>query len=322
MYKVPLYFAIFAAQKTQNMSLLAIGTLAFDDVFTPHGEVRGIEAGSCTYIAMAATYFTRPVQLVSVIGDDYNNDFLADLERRGADLEGVEVIEGGKSFFWAGRYHDDMMGRDTLETQLNVLADFDPKVPAAYRDTDYVMLGNLTPAVQSAVIDQMEGRPKLIALDTMNFWMDVALDDLKAVLKRIDILIINDEEARQLSGERSLLTAAAEIVEMGPKILIIKKGEHGALLFSGDQVFSAPALLLPTVIDPTGAGDTFAGGLMGYLAATNDTSFDNLKRAVIYGSAMASFVVEDFGTRRMQGLDREQIDRRVARFVELMNVKL
>ncbi|MBB4079642.1 sugar/nucleoside kinase (ribokinase family) [Lewinella aquimaris] len=304
------------------MSLLAVGTLAYDDVYTPFGEVKQIEAGSCTYIAMAATYFAQPVQLVSVIGGDYNDAFLADLERRGADLEGVEVIPDGKSFYWAGRYHDDMMGRDTLDTQLNVLADFDPKVPESYRNTDYVMLGNLTPSVQSRVIDQMAHRPKLIALDTMNFWMDVALDDLKEVLKRIDVLIINDEEARQLSGELSLLTAAAKIVEMGPKILIIKKGEHGALLFEEDKVFYAPALLLAKVVDPTGAGDTFAGGLVGYLAATDDLSFENLKRAVIYGSAMASFVVEDFGTRRMQNLDREQIDARVARFVELMNVSL
>ena len=304
------------------MPLLAVGTLAYDDVYTPYGEVKMIEAGSCSYIAMAATQFVHPVQLVSVIGGDYNDDFLADLQRRGADLEGVEVIEDGKSFFWAGRYHDDMMGRDTLDTQLNVLADFDPKVPESYRSTDYIMLGNLTPAVQARVIDQLDRRPKLIALDTMNFWMDIALADLKAVLKRIDILIINDEEARQLSGELSLLTAAAKIVELGPKILIIKKGEHGALLFEEDQVFSAPALLLPKVVDPTGAGDTFAGGLMGYLAATDDTSFDNLKRAVIYGSAMASFVVEDFGTRRMQALDKDQIDQRVRRFVDLMNVAL
>ena len=302
------------------MSLLAVGTLAYDDVYTPYGEVKQIEAGSCSYIAMAATQFVQPVQLVSVIGGDYNDDFLADLQRRGADLEGVEVIPDGKSFFWAGRYHDDMMGRDTLDTQLNVLADFDPKVPEAYRNTDYIMLGNLTPAVQAQVIDQLTHRPKLIALDTMNFWMDIALDDLKAVLQRIDILIINDEEARQLSGELSLLQAAAKIVALGPQILIIKKGEHGALLFRGDQLFSAPALLLPKVVDPTGAGDTFAGGLMGYLAATDDTSFDNLKRAVIYGSAMASFVVEDFGTRRMQTLDRAQIDQRVHRFVDLMNV--
>ncbi len=303
------------------MSLLAIGTIAYDDVATPFGSVKMIEAGSCTYIAMAATHFAKPVQLVSVIGGDYNQDFLDDLERRGADLEGVEVIPDGKSFFWSGRYHDDMMGRDTLDTQLNVLADFDPKVPPSYRKTEYVMLGNLTPAVQSKVIDQMEGKQKMIALDTMNFWMDIAMDDLKAVLKRIDILIINDEEARQLSGELSLLTASEKILAMGPEVLIIKKGEHGALLFKDGKVFSCPALLLPKVVDPTGAGDTFAGGLMGYLAASDDTSFDNLKRAIIYGSAMASFVVEDFGTRRMQTLDRAQIDQRVAQFAELMQVE-
>ncbi len=302
------------------MSLLAVGTIAYDDVFTPYGEARMIEAGSCTYIAMAATHFAKPVQLVSIIGEDYNLDFLEDLKRRGADLEGVEVVEGGKSFFWAGRYHDDMMGRDTLDTQLNVLADFDPKLPANYRNADYVMLGNLSPQVQSTVIDQLESKPKLVALDTMNFWMDIAMDPLKEVLKRIDVLIINDEEARQLSGELSLLKAAAKIVDMGPRILIIKKGEHGALLFDGDKLFSAPALLLPTVVDPTGAGDTFAGGLMGYLAATDDTSFDNLKRAIIYGSAMASFVVEDFGTRRMQGLTKEMIDQRIQQFAELIKV--
>lgn len=302
------------------MSLLAVGTIAYDDVFTPYGEARMIEAGSCTYIAMAATHFARPVQLVSIIGDDYNLDFLEDLKRRGSNLDGVEVIEGGKSFFWAGRYHDDMMGRDTLDTQLNVLADFDPKLPASYRNPDYVMLGNLSPQVQATVIDQLDNKPKLIALDTMNFWMDIAMEPLKEVLKRIDVLIINDEEARQLSGELSLLKAAAKIVDMGPRILIIKKGEHGALLFDGDKLFSAPALLLPTVVDPTGAGDTFAGGLMGYLAATDDTSFANLKRAIIYGSAMASFVVEDFGTRRMQGLTKEMIDARIQQFAELIKV--
>ena len=307
--------------KRLKMSLLAIGTIAYDDVYTPFGEVKMIEAGSCTYIAMAATQLVKPVQLVSIIGGDYNQDFLEDLKRRGADLEGVEVVPDGKSFYWAGRYHDDMMGRDTLDTQLNVLADFDPKVPAAYRNADYVMLGNLSPQVQSTVIDQLESKPKLIALDTMNFWMDIAMEPLKEVLKRIDVLVINDEEARQLSGELSLLKAATKIVEMGPRILIIKKGEHGALLFDGDKLFSAPALLLPEVVDPTGAGDTFAGGFMGYLAATDDTSFANLKRAIIYGSAMASFVVEDFGTRRMQGLTKEMIDGRIQQFIDLINVE-
>lgn len=302
------------------MSLLAVGTLAFDDISTPYGRADMIVGGSCTYISLAASYYTKPVQLVSVIGEDFPDEDLNDLKARGADLEGVEMKKGEKSFFWAGRYHDDMMGRDTLDTQLNVLADFDPKLPASYRNTDYVMLGNLTPAVQMQVIEQMESKPALIALDTMNFWMDVALEELLEVLKRIDILIINDEEARQLSGELSLLKAATKIVEMGPQTLVIKKGEHGALLFHGEQIFSAPALLLPKVVDPTGAGDTFAGGLMGYLAAADDLSFDNLKRAIVHGSALASFVVEDFGTRRLKTLDHDQIQARVQEIAELISV--
>ncbi|MEO0625654.1 MAG: PfkB family carbohydrate kinase [Bacteroidota bacterium] len=304
------------------MSLLAVGTLAFDDIETPYGRADMIVGGSCTYIALAASYYTRPVQIVSVIGDDFPEEEMNYLRKRGADLGGVETKEGQKSFFWAGRYHDDMIGRDTLDTQLNVLAEFDPKLPENFQTTDFVMLGNLTPAIQSQVIDQMTEKPKLIALDTMNFWMDNALDELLQVLKRIDILIINDEEARQLSGELSLVKAAAKIVEMGPEILVIKKGEHGALLFQGDRVFSAPALLLPKVVDPTGAGDTFAGGLMGYLAAAPDLSFDNLKRALIHGSAMASFVVEDFGTRKLKELDREQIQKRVERIADLIRVDM
>ena len=303
-------------------ALLSIGTIAFDDLYTPYGDAKMVEGGSCTHIAMAATHFCEPVQLVSIIGGDYKQAFLDDLTRRGADLDGVQVVEDGKSFFWAGRYHDDMMGRDTLETQLNVLEHFEPKLPESYRGTDYVMLGNLSPQVQSSVIDQLDGKPKLIALDTMNFWMDIAMEPLKEVLKRIDVLIINDEEARQLSEELSLVKAAAKIVEMGPRILIIKKGEHGALLFDGDKIFSAPALLLPKVVDPTGAGDTFAGGFMGYLASTDDTSFENLKRAIVYGSAMASFVVEDFGTRKMQSLTKADIDGRVQRIVDLVNVTI
>jgi sugar/nucleoside kinase (ribokinase family) len=302
------------------MSLLAIGTLAFDDIETPYGKADMIVGGSCTYITYAASYFASEVQIVSVIGEDFPDEVLNDLKSKGADLAGVELKKGEKSFFWAGRYHDDMMGRDTLDTQLNVLADFDPKVPAAYRNTNYVMLGNLTPAVQMQVIEQMESKPKFLALDTMNFWMDVAMDELKAVLKKIDILIINDEEARQLSGELSLLKAAAKIADMGPKSLIIKKGEHGALLFQDDKTFFAPALLLPKVVDPTGAGDTFAGGFMGYLAATDDISFENLKRAIIHGSALASFVVEDFGTRKLEKLSRADIDGRVEQFAELVRV--
>lgn len=303
------------------MSLLAIGTLAFDDIETPYGKAEMIVGGSCTYITYAASYFTDDVQIVSVIGEDFPDAVLEDLKSKGADLEGVELKKGEKSFFWAGRYHDDMMGRDTLDTQLNVLADFDPQLPAAYRNTDYIMLGNLTPAIQMQVIEQMESKPKFLALDTMNFWMDVAMDELKAVLKKIDILIINDEEARQLSGELSLLKAAAKIADMGPKSLIIKKGEHGALLFQGDKTFFAPALLLPKVVDPTGAGDTFAGGFMGYLAATDDTSFENMKRAIIHGSALASFVVEDFGTRKLESLSKADIEGRIAQFAELVRVE-
>ena len=302
------------------MSLLSIGTLAFDDISTPYGREEMIVGGSCTYIAYAASYFTKQQQIVSVIGEDFPASVMEDLSSKGVDLAGVELKEGEKSFFWAGRYHDDMMGRDTLDTQLNVLADFDPQLPENFRDTDYVMLGNLTPAIQMQVIEQMNSRPKVIALDTMNFWMDVAMDTLKEVLKKIDILIINDEEARQLSGELSLLKAAAKIADMGPKSLIIKKGEHGALLFQGDQLFFAPALLLPKVVDPTGAGDTFAGGFMGYLAATEDTSFENMKRAIIHGSALASFVVEDFGTRKTESLTKAEIDARVKQFTELVRV--
>ncbi len=304
------------------MSLLSVGTIAFDDVKTPHGHAERIVGGSLSYIVLAATNYPNTVQLVSVVGDDFPDAVLQDYQKRGADLAGVQIKEGEKSFFWAGSYHADMNGRDTLETQLNVLADFDPVLPPAYHAAPYVMLGNLTPAVQARVLDQLTARPKLIALDTMNLWMDIALDELKAVLKRIDILIVNDEEARQLSGEHSLVRAAAAIFGMGPKTVIIKKGEHGALLFGEDRVFYAPALPLEQVTDPTGAGDTFAGGFMGYLAATDDTSFDNMKRAILHGSALASFCVEEFGTERLKRLTKQEIDTRVQRFVELVNVEL
>lgn len=301
------------------MSLLVVGTVAFDDIETPFGRAEKVVGGAATYIALAASYYTKNINVVSVIGDDFPEGDLDDLRSRGINLDGLQVKEGEKSFFWAGRYHDNMNDRDTLDTQLNVLADFDPVLPASYKDAEYVMLGNLTPAVQLRVLDQLPQKPKLIALDTMNFWMDIALDELKVVLKRIDILTINDEEARQLSGEHSLVKAAAVIHEMGPKILVIKKGEHGALLFSGDQVFFAPALPLAEVFDPTGAGDTFAGGFMGYLASTGDHSFENLKRAVIYGSAMASFCVEKFSTERLKGLNDDLIMERMLRFVTLVN---
>lgn len=301
------------------MSLLVVGTVAFDDIETPFGRAEKVVGGAATYIALAASYYTKNINIVSVVGDDFPVEDLDDLRARGVDLDGLQVKEGEKSFFWAGRYHDNMNDRDTLDTQLNVLADFDPVLPEPYKNAEYVMLGNLTPAVQMRVLDQLPTRPKLVALDTMNFWMDIALDELKEVLKKIDILTINDEEARQLSGEHSLVKAAAVIHDMGPKILVIKKGEHGALLFSGDQVFFAPALPLAEVYDPTGAGDTFAGGFMGYLASTDDLSFENLKRAVIYGSAMASFCVEKFSTERLKELNDDLIMERMLRFVTLVN---
>ena len=301
------------------MSLLAVGTVAFDDIETPAGRAEKVVGGACTYIALSASYFTRPVRIVSVIGDDFPTETLDMLRSRGADLEGLQIRPGEKSFFWAGRYHNNMNSRDTLDTQLNVLATFDPVVPASYQDSEYLMLGNLTPQVQLQVLAQMNRRPKLVVLDTMNFWMDVALDDLKIVLQQIDVLTINDEEARQLSGKHSLLQAAEAIHAMGPKYLIIKKGEHGALLFSGMEMFYAPALPLAEVIDPTGAGDTFAGGFIGYIAQTGDISFANMKRAVIHGSAMASFCVEKFSIERLQELNTEMIQERVKQFANLVH---
>jgi sugar/nucleoside kinase (ribokinase family) len=259
------------------------------------------------------------VHLVSVIGDDFPDGELRHMESRGIDLEGLQLLEGERSFFWAGRYHDNMNARDTLDTQLNVLADFDPVLPASYRKPAFLMLGNLTPAVQRRVLDQLEERPRLVVLDTMNFWMNTALDSLLEVIARVDVLVINDEEARQLSGEHSLVKASAKILEMGPQVLVIKKGEHGALLFSGESVFFAPALPLAEVFDPTGAGDTFAGGFIGYLAQTGDLSFENMKRAVIYGSAMASFCVERFGIERLKELTDIDIKKRVQAFVNLVN---
>ncbi len=301
------------------MSLLVVGTVAFDNVETPWGRADRIVGGAATYIGLAASYFTQHVQLVSVIGDDFPEETLAEMRSRGINLDGLQQKAGEKSFFWAGRYHANMNDRDTLDTQLNVLADFDPVLPEAYKQPEFVMLGNLTPAVQMRVLDQLPRRPKLVALDTMNFWMNTAMEELREVLGRIDVLTINDEEARQLSGERSLVLAAAKIQAMGPRVLVIKKGEHGALLFSEERVFFAPALPLAEVFDPTGAGDTFAGGFMGYLASTQDTSFENLKRAIIYGSAMASFCVEKFGIEKLLDLNDEMITDRVLRFVDLVN---
>lgn len=304
------------------MSLVIVGSMAFDSLETPFGKAERIVGGAATYAGLSSSYFTKDIHLVSVIGDDFPQDFLRLLESRNMHLEGVELKKGEKSFFWAGKYHNDMNSRDTLETQLNVLAAFQPVVPESARTADFLLLGNLTPTIQLSVIEQMARRPKLIVLDTMNFWMDIALPELKTVLKKVDVLSINDAEARQLSGEYSLLRAARRIMDMGPKYLVIKKGEHGALLFSADEVFFAPAIPLEDVFDPTGAGDTFAGGFIGHLAATRDISFDNMKRAIIFGSAMASFCVEKFGTERLIGLDSHEIDHRVQQFIDMTQVEI
>ena len=299
------------------MSLLTVGSVAFDAIETPYGKTDKIIGGAGTFIALASSYFEKNQSIISVVGDDFPKETLNDLNSRGIDTKGLQVKEGEKTFFWSGKYHNDMNSRDTLITELNVLEKFDPIVPEEYQDSEYLMLGNLSPLVQSTVIERLNKRPKLIAMDTMNFWMDIAMGDLEKTISMVDLLIINDEEARQLSGEYSLVKAARLIREMGPKILIIKKGEHGALLFVKDEVFFAPALPLEEVFDPTGAGDTFAGGFMGYISSTGDLSFENLKRAVIYGSAMASFCVEKFGTERLLDLKNEEILSRIERFVSL-----
>lgn len=299
------------------MSLIVVGSMAFDAIETPFGKSDKIIGGAATYIAWSASNFTRPIKQISVVGDDFPTEELKMLEARGVALDGVQVKENEKSFFWSGRYHLDMNTRDTLETQLNVLGTFKPVVPDSYQDCEFVMLGNLAPAVQLSVISQLKNKPKLIVLDTMNFWMDTAMPDLEKVLKKIDVLLVNDAEARQLTGQYSLVSAAKAIMEMGPKYLIIKKGEHGALLFYEEQVFFAPALPLEVVFDPTGAGDTFAGGFIGHLARTKDISFENMKSAIIVGSAMASFCVEKFGTTKLKELKREDIDNRIQRFKEL-----
>ena len=300
------------------MSLLVVGTVAFDAIETPFGKTDKIVGGAASYIALASSYFTKEINLVSVVGDDFPQDFMNTLKGQGVNLDGLQIKQGEKSFFWSGRYHNDMNSRDTLDTQLNVLADFDPIVPESYKNCEFLMLGNLMPQVQQKVLSQLTKRPKLIVLDTMNFWMDIAMPELMETLKGIDVLTINDSEARQLSGEYSLVKAAQKILAMGPKVLVIKKGEHGALLFNKEEVFFAPALPLEDVFDPTGAGDSFAGGFIGYLAKTKDISFENMKRAIIFGSAMASFTVEKFGTERLIGLSQEDVSNRVQEFVDLV----
>ena len=300
------------------MALITVGTMAFDTIETPFGKAEKIIGGSATYVAYTAANFISPIQQISIVGNDFPQSEMEDLKARGVQLDGVEVVKDKPSFFWSGKYHLDMNTRDTLVTDLNVLEDFNPIVPESYQGAEFLMLGNLMPKIQLSVIDQLTTRPKLIVMDTMNFWMDVALDDLKEVLKKVDVLMVNDAEARQLSGELSLVKAANIIMEMGPRFLIIKKGEHGALLFHESHVFFAPALPLEEVFDPTGAGDTFAGGFIGHLAKTKDISFDNMKTAIIVGSAMASFCVEKFGTERLKEITKADIDERIQQFVNLV----
>ncbi len=297
--------------------LLIVGTVAFDAIETPFGKTDKILGGAATFIGLAASQFNLKSAIVSVVGEDFPQEYLDLLSSKNIDITGLQVVKGGKTFFWSGKYHNDLNSRDTLSTELNVLADFEPIVPENFKDADVVMLGNLHPSTQLSVINQMEQRPKLIVLDTMNFWMDHALDELMEVIKHIDVITINDEEARQLTGEYSLVKAAEKIQEMGPKFVVIKKGEHGALLFQGSKVFFAPALPLEEVFDPTGAGDTFAGGFTGYLTEYKNANFSSLKRAVIHGSNLASFCVEKFGTERMTNLDKEEVNNRLIQFREL-----
>jgi sugar/nucleoside kinase (ribokinase family) len=304
------------------MSLIIIGTVAFDAIETPFGKTDKIVGGAATYASLAASYFYNKTKIVAVVGDDFGNKNIETLQKHGVDTEGLQIKEGEKSFFWSGKYHNDMNSRDTLVTELNVLEHFDPIIPDSYQDCEYLMLGNLTPQIQRTVIERLKNRPKLIVLDTMNFWMDIMMDDLLETIKLIDVLTINDSEARQLSGEYSLVKAANKILTMGPKYLIIKKGEHGALLFHEDKIFSAPALPLADVFDPTGAGDTFAGGFIGYLAQVGTVNFNNMKNALIYGSALASFCVEKFGIERLLELDKATITNRLQEFVNLSSFEI
>ncbi|HEV8079101.1 MAG TPA: PfkB family carbohydrate kinase [Chitinophagaceae bacterium] len=301
------------------MSIISLGSMVLDAIETPFDKIDKIVGGSATYVAYAASHLYKPIQQISIVGGDFPEEELMELKSRGVELDGVEVVPDKKTFFWSGKYHLDMNTRDTLITDLNVLADFNPKIPESYQGADFLMLGNLMPKIQKSVINQLRERPKLIVLDTMNFWMDTALDDLLKVIKMVDVLLINDTEARQLSGEFSLVKAAKKVLEMGPKYLIIKKGEHGALLFHDNHVFFAPALPLEEVFDPTGAGDSFAGGFIGHLARTKDISFGNMKTAIIVGSAMASFCVEKFGPQRLKEITKADIDVRLEEFVQLVN---
>ncbi|HQV99209.1 MAG: bifunctional hydroxymethylpyrimidine kinase/phosphomethylpyrimidine kinase [Bacteroidia bacterium] len=300
------------------MSLVVVGTVAFDAIETPFGKTDKIIGGAATYSGISASYFGKDIKLVSVVGEDFPTDMIEKFGQFGLNTEGLQIKKGQKTFFWSGKYHVDMNTRDTLDTQLNVLLDFDPVIPASYQDCEFLMLSNLMPQLQKKVIERMNKRPRLVVMDTMNFWMETQMDALIDTIKLVDVLTINDSEARQLTNEYSLVRAAQKILKMGPKYLIIKKGEHGALLFNKEQVFFAPALPLEDVFDPTGAGDTFAGGFIGYLAQTRDISFENMKRGIIYGSAMASFCVEKFGIERLAELKQEEIDERVQQFVNLV----
>ena len=304
------------------MSILIVGTVAFDAIETPFGKTDKIVGGAATYIGLSSSFFTKKLNLVSVVGEDFPKSAIKMLEDHSVCTKGLQIKEGQKTFFWSGKYHNDMNSRDTIETQLNVLETFNPIVPEEHKESEFLMLGNLMPSVQKKVLDQMTKRPKLVVLDTMNFWMDHFLNDLLESLKDVDVLTINDEEARQLSGEYSLVKASKKILSMGPKHLIIKKGEHGALLFNKEEVFFAPALPLEEVFDPTGAGDSFAGGFIGYLEKTNDISFENMKRAVIYGSAIASFCVEKFGTQKLEEITENDLKERVQKFVNLIQVDI
>jgi sugar/nucleoside kinase (ribokinase family) len=303
------------------MKIVSVGTVAFDAIETPFGKTDKIVGGACSYISLSAAYFNNSPNLISVVGEDFPSETIALFKERGINTEGLQIKNGEKTFFWSGKYHKDMNTRDTLDTQLNVLESFDPVVPNSYQDCDILMLGNLTPSVQMKVIHQMETRPKLIVLDTMNFWMEIAMEDLKQVIKEIDVLTINDEEARLLSGVHSLKKAAKIILEMGPRYLIIKKGEHGALLFGENNIFYAPALPLEEVFDPTGAGDTFAGGFVGHLSSCDTINWEAMKRAIIVGSAMASFTVEKFGIEKLIEVDKSQIDQRINEFKNLVSFK-
>lgn len=304
------------------MGLLTVGSVAFDAIETPFGKTDKIIGGAATYITLTASYFTQKNSMVAVVGGDFPQSMIDTFHEHGVNTDGLEIVADGKTFFWSGRYHADMNSRDTLDTQLNVFEHFDPTIPESYQDTEFLMLGNMIPALQAKTLAQLTKRPKFVMLDTMNLWIDIALDDLKDIISKVDCVTINDEEARMLTGEYSLRKAARKVMEMGPSTLIIKKGEHGALLFKGERIFFCPALPLEDVFDPTGAGDTFAGGFIGHLAKTEDLSFENMKRAIIYGSAMASFCVEKFGTERLLNLTETEIDNRVMEFVQLASFEI